>query len=206
MMDIESILGEIEAPETSVTLCLKGSLVAEYERLDERLKSAGSPVSLAGDESAAALAGQMDDLRQQMLAHEVTFRFRAVTPPKVFSDYRAKAPERSDFADDAAFTDAYHLWVCGLVALCAVDPVMSAEQADRLSQRLSNAQWTRLTNAAWLVNTQSQNIPFSEAAYAQTLLSGGKSRRQEQPASPEVDSLAGSPDPSPSTSTPTTAG
>lgn len=202
-LDIESILEQVELPETSVTLCLKGSLVARYESLDEQLQAAGAPVSLAGDDSAAAIKAQMDELRAQMLAHEATFTFRA-KPPREFSDLRAKAPEKVDGQTADEYVDAHHLWVCEVVAACCVEPAMNAEQADRLSQRLSNAQWTRLTNAAWSVNTEQQKIPFSAAAYAQTLISGGKSRRQEPAESPEVGSLAGNPEPSPSTSTETT--
>jgi hypothetical protein len=203
-MDILSILEEVEAPESSVTLCLKGSLVAEYERLDEQLQAAGSPVSLAGDASAAAIEAAMDDLRQQMLAAGVAFRFRAL-PPRQFSDYRATSPVKKDGQPDAEYADAYHLWVCGLVALCAVDPQMTPEQADQLSQKLSDAQWNRLVNSAWMVNANKQNIPFSDAAFANSLISGAKSRRQEQPEPVEAGSLAGSPSSEPSTSETTPA-
>lgn len=201
-MDIEAILEEIEAPETSVTLCLKGSLVAEWERLSDQLDAAGAPVSLAGEVSD--IAQRMDDLRAQMIKFQATFRFRAL-PPKEFSDYRTRAPERVEGQPDAAeFDDAYHDWVCGLVAASCAEPVMRPDQVDALSQKLSDNQWVRLRNHAWLVNAGKQDIPFSAAASVLIRTSDGKSRRPEPPESPEAGSLAGNPSSEPSTNTTST--
>lgn len=205
--DIEAWLAEAELPERSVSLCLQGSLVAEYERLDAQLRQAAQTAgSLAGDSPAQQIAAQMEVLHERMLADARILRFRAL-PPRVFSDLRAKQPlEKKPDQTDDEHADAYHVWVCGIVAASCVDPVMTAEQVDRLSQTLSDGLWRLVTAAAWDVNTSAQDIPFSAAASALTRLSDERLRQPEPAASPEVGSLAGSSEPSPSTSTETTAG
>lgn len=200
-MDILSILEAAELPRTSVPICLKGPLVAEYEQLDAQLQAVAPAASLAGDGSAALVA-RMDDLRAQMLQFEATFTFEAL-PSRQFSDLRAGIPEKKEGQPDDEWRDLYHEWVCLLVATCCVEPTMTPEQVDQLSVKLSDAQWSQLSNAAWRINANRQDIPFSNAAFVLSLNSGAKSRRQEQPEPPEVDSLAGNPDPSPSTSTQT---
>lgn len=205
--DIEEWLAEAELPERSVSLCLRGSLVAEYERLDAQLRQAAQTAgSLAGNSPAQQIAAQMETLHAQMQDAGRTLRFRAL-PPRVFSDLRAKQPlEKKPNQTDDEHADAFHAWVCGIVAASCVDPVMTAEQVDRLSQTLSDGLWRQVTAAAWDVNTSAQDIPFSAAASALTRLSDERSKQPEPAASPEAGSLAGSPEPSPSTSTETTAG
>lgn len=211
-MDIESIIDEAELPEQSVTLCLKGSLVAAYERFDAALQEAARQdtadrLSLAGRDTSAAdgLVAQMADLREQMLAHERVFTFRAL-PPRDFSNLRARVPVKAAGQPDDEFADLYHAWLCGLVAASCIDPQMTPEQAERLSRRLSDAQWRLLRDGAWEVNAEKQIIPFSAVASALSRASAQRSKQPEQPASPDLSSLAGSPDPEPATSTTPTTG
>lgn len=211
-MDIESIIDEAELPEQTVTLCLKGSLVAAYERLDAALQEAARQdaadrLSLAGRDTTATdgLVAQMADLREQMLAHERVFTFRAL-PPRRFANLRGRVPVKADGQSDEEFADVYHRWLCDLIAASCVDPQMTAEQAERLSERLSDAQWRELRDAAWWVNAQKQNVPFSAVASALSRASAQRSKQPEQPGSPDLSSLAGSPDPEPATSTTPTVG
>lgn len=204
-VDIESIIDEVETPETSVTLCLKGSLVAEYERLDAQLADAArEATSLAGVSPAAELTAQMGQLREQMKAHERDFRFRAVTPRGDWRRLTGARPVKTEQQTDDEYADLYHAWVCGIVAASAIDPVMTAEQAERLADKLSDGQWSKLANAAWAVNEDDRGIPFSAAASVLSRSSGEKSKQPEPSDSPEADSSAGSLAGPPSTSeTPT---
>jgi hypothetical protein len=207
-MDIEEILDAAELPTTSVTLCLTGGLVAEYERLEVEFADA-SPMatSLADTSPKSAVAARMAELRERMLAHETTFTLRAM-PAREGSDFRATTPERKD--DQAQtqqdFDDLWEAWACQLVARCCTDPAMTAEQAAQLAQKLSAAQWLRLVNAAWTVNYNKQAVPFSAAAFALTLASGAKSKRPEQPEPADHGSLAGPSPNEPSTTTTTPDG
>lgn len=192
--DIEAWLDEIETPEASVTLCLKGSLVAEHERLAAQLDGmAKDPVNLAGDNPAAAVADRLVELREEMLAHERTFTFRAVTPRGTWRKLRSQQPVRTEPVDEDAHADAFHAWMCAVVAASALDPVMTVEQAQRLSDRLSHGQWALLANAAWSVNEDTQGVPFSAAASVLSRSSGERSRQPEPLVNPAHGSLAGNP-------------
>jgi hypothetical protein len=205
-MDIEEILDQAELPTTSVTLCLKGGLVAEYERLEVRLADAAPMASnLAEASPKTQVAEQMAELRKRMLAHETAFRLRAL-PWREGSDLRAREPDRKDGQPEDVFTDAYHGWVCELLALTCDEPKMTVEQAGRLSQRLSNGQWNRLTTRAYTINYGRQDVPFSAAAFALTLASGAKSKRPETPEPAAHGSLAGPSSNEPSTPTTTPDG
>lgn len=203
--DIESIIGEIETPETSVTLCLKGSLVAEHETLAAQLVGmATDPINLAGDSPGRDIADRLIELREEMLAHERAFRFRAVTPRGDWRRLLGKRPVKVPELTDDDYADLYHGWLAGVVAASAVDPVMNADQVLRLADRLSDGQWQKLANAAWTVNDDAQGVPFSAAASVLSRSSGGKLKQPAPSTNPTHGSLAGSPEPSPSTSTETT--
>lgn len=201
-LDIEALLAEAELPETSVTLCLKGSLVSRFEALDIQLSHLpATPGSLAGNTEAAGIAAQLEQLRAEMAAHERVFLIRAM-PALPFAALRAAQPNKAGKTDEQ-FADAYHQWVCQVVASSCYDPEMTVEQVDRLCAVLSDGQWRRLSNAAWGINNDNSTIPFSAAGYALTQTSAAKSPQQETPASPEAGSLAGPSAPSPNTSTST---
>jgi hypothetical protein len=208
-VDIESIIDEAEPPESSVTLCLKGSLVAQYEALDAQLReamkeqaAAEGGQSLAGTDTSRTdpLVAAMTVLREQMLAYERAFTFRAM-PPLTFANLRSGMPAKTEEQTAEAFTAEYHSWVCKVIAAACADPQMSPEQADRLSQRLSDAQWRKLRDGAWLVNAEAQDVPFSAAVSVLTLASAQRSRQPEPSDSPGPGSLAGNPDPAPTTNT-----
>lgn len=187
-------IDEIEAPEGSITLCLKGKLVAEHERLSAQLaEMPTAATSLAGDGPGADIADRLVQLREEMLAHNKVFTFRAVTPRVDWRLLRGKQPVRTEGGDEAAYGEEYHAWMCGMVAASALDPVMTVEQVGRLADRLSNAQWTKLANKAWSVNEEDEGIPFSAAASALSRSSGEKSKQPEPSTSPARGSLAGSP-------------
>jgi hypothetical protein len=205
-MDIESIIGETEPAETSVTLCVKGSLRAEYERLDAQLGDIPQAVtSLAGNPGSAGIADRMAQLREQMREFERTFTLRAVTPRRKWRNLRARQPVKAADQTDEEYADLYHPWVCEIVAASAVEPVMTAEQVERFADRLSDGDWSKLANAAWKINDDSSGIPFSVAASVLTRSSGEKSKQPETPENPDHGSLAGNPTYEPSSSTTNTA-
>jgi len=196
-------IDDIETPETSVTLCLKGKLVAEHERLSAQLAGmTADPTNLAGDSPGRDIADRLVQLREEMLAHERAFSFRAVTPRGVWRALRGKQPVRTEEADEDAYADQFHAWLCDVVAASSLDPAMTAEQVQRLADRLSNGQWTKLSNAAWNVNEDSQGIPFSAAASVLSRSSGGKSKQPEPSSNPAHGSLAGNPPSDTTTTTP----
>lgn len=192
-MDIESIIDEVEPAETSVTICVKGSLASEYERLETQLPDTRAVTNLAGDGPGSAVADRMEALREQMRQWERTFTLRAVTPRRAWRNLIAKRPVKAPDMDEEAYADAYHPWVCSIVAASALDPAMNPDQVERLADRLSDGDWQKLANAAWRVNDRSSEIPFSVAASVLSRSSGARSRQPEPSDSPDHGSLAGNP-------------
>jgi hypothetical protein len=199
--DIESIIAETEPAEAVVTICTKGSLRAEYERLAAQLPdTAEAALSLAGT-GGAQIADRMTELREQMRAYERPFTLRAVTPRRAWRNLVARQPVKAQGMDDEQFADLYHSWLCSVVAASAVDPPMTAEQVERFADKLSDGDWSKLANKAWKTNDQSAEIPFSAAASVLSRGSGAKSKRPETSGSPDPDSWAESHDSEPSAST-----
>jgi hypothetical protein len=203
VLTIEEILGIAELPEESVPLCLKGTLVARFERLERELLNAPTQATSLGDvPAAAAIAREMDALREEMQKYTVPFELRAL-PAQEWSDFFNTQPEKTGGEENDDYKNAWHAWICAMVSVTCYQPAMTAAQVDALTKKLSGNQWQRLSDTAWAVNAQQQRIPFSAAASAVLQATGGKSRQLETSESPDLGSLAGSPEPSPSTSTTT---
>jgi hypothetical protein len=193
-LDIESIIDEAEPAQTAVTICVKGSLKAEYERLETQFADVGNAVTnLAGGGPGSEIAARMVELREQMKTYERTFTLRAVIPRRAWRNLQAKRPVKTPDMDADAYGDVYHPWVCSVVAASAVDPAMTPEQVERFADRLSDGDWGKLANAAWKVNDSSSEIPFSVAASVLSRSSGAKSKQPEPSTNPDPGSLAGSP-------------
>jgi hypothetical protein len=205
--DIESIIDDAEPAEATVVICIKGSLRAEYDLLEAQLGDLTQAVTnLAGDTPATGIAKRLEALSEQMHTWERPFRLRAITPRRAWRNLVAKRPVKTPGMSEDDFADVYHPWVCTVVSKALVAPASTPEQVERLADRLSDGDWMKLANAAWKVNDDSREIPFSVAASVLTRSSGAKSKQPEPSDSPGHGSLAGSPEPSPSTSTTSTDG
>lgn len=204
-MDIESIIGETEPAETSVTICVKGSLRAEYERLDAQLGDVSQAVSNLAGSGASDITDRMTELRQEMLAYERVFTLRAVEP-LAWSNLVARRPVKTPGMSDEDYLALYQPWVCEIVAASVSEPSMTVEQAARFRDRLSNGDWSKLANAAWNVNDESSHIPFSVAASVLSRSSGEKSKQPETHDNPDHGSLAGNPPAEQSSNATTRAG
>jgi len=193
-MQIDEILAVAELPEDTVTLCLRGALVGQWEELEHRLSGASNQaLSLGQPAEATQIAREMEALRAEMTRHEVAFHLRALAAV-AWRKFYATLPEPGETDEaKATYDDRFHAWVCELVAKCCYDPAMTAEQADQLSQKLSGQQWRQLSDAAWNLNVERVDVPFSAAASAMTRVSELSLRRQEPGASPTASSSARKP-------------
>ncbi|QDY06170.1 hypothetical protein FJK98_02490 [Micromonospora sp. HM134] len=162
----DAILAQAKLPERTVPLCLREDLVAEYERLDNELLGAPRTASSLGEVApATVIARRMEELRKEMLAHQVQFLLRA-WPARRFTVLRDAMPKKADDQSDDEFADVWHAAVCDLVSKMLVEPKATAEQVAELADRLAESQWLALSNAAWDINARGQAIPFSVAASA----------------------------------------
>lgn len=164
--EFEKILAAAKLPERTVTLCLREDLVAEYERLDTELRTASRTAPSLGDPApAAVIARRMDEVRQEMLAHQRQFLLRA-WPARKFAALRDSMPKKTDGQTDEQFADVWHAAVCDVVSKMLITPSATPQQVAALAERLAESQWLELSNAAWDINARGQAIPFSVAASA----------------------------------------
>lgn len=166
---IDDILAGVKRPEAVEEVCLRGDLVAEYERLERQLRTASKVATSLGEPSPAyTIAQRMEALRGQMVESTVEFKFRAL-PPRGWSDLSASEPDsitdETPAEDKSQLRDAWHAWVCAVIAASCYEPQMTVEQASALAEELSNGQLVRLFNAAYLTNAGRTSVPFSDAAF-----------------------------------------
>jgi hypothetical protein len=165
----DEILAQAQLPETTVTLCLRGDLHAQWSELERQLPDASTEaVSLAEPSEAFRIAEQMEALREQMQAARVTFRLRAMSALDWAAFASTRPAPRKDDEDEVVWRGRWYAWVSELVSRCAVDPEMTTAQVGQLVSRISGTQWDELSNAAWAINERTVQIPFSAAASALT--------------------------------------
>lgn len=171
-LDVESLIAAATPPEKSVVLCLKGDKVAEWEELkarrDQVVQDGGAKAASVGELSEAArITMRMDELRAEMLAYEVTFTLRALTP-LAWANLRSAIPGEDDLKEKSPQERAEieFEWDCRAIARCLVKPEMDEDQVTRLCERLSTQQRSELFAAAWAVNTGKTTVPFDYAASA----------------------------------------
>lgn len=160
-LDIVDILGRIRRPERVVELCLDGTMVAEHDDLTRQLADVQreSAVTMAGTGRAVELAQAIRDLEQRMAAAKVPFRVRGLS-----------AHERQQWLDAHPARDGKQelfnpeTGAAPLIAACAVNPVMSVEQATVLYEQLGTGQFDQLFAACWEATSSDGAVPFSVAA------------------------------------------
>lgn len=168
MTDIAEILARAKLPEDTVTLCVRADLVAEFEQLETRLRTASRvATSLAEPAEATAIARRMEELRAEMVDSQVEFHLRA-WPARRFAPIRdaLKAMQPGKDETEEQWADRWHAAICDLVSKAVIEPQMTPEQVAQLADALSDAQWQQLSDAAWNVNSSKLPIPFSVAASA----------------------------------------
>lgn len=189
MTSFEEILAKAAPPETVVPLLVGGKHVARIQELERLITQAEPPQSLADANPATALAQEIRDLQAAMEDSRTDFHLRAM-PGKQWNKFKFLEPVRAKDEDIDAYTDRFYAWMCQLVALTCVDPVMTAAQVDQLVDQLPGSSWDALSGAAWGLNSGAVAIPFSGAASGLTPSTGAPSRRRSGSASAPAGSAA----------------
>jgi hypothetical protein len=158
---IEDVLAAARPVERVVRVCLRGDLLAEWDRLEAQLQAArasGVQGSLAAPAPSVGIARHMEDLAEQIADAGQEFRVRGLNS-KGMSDLIAAHPpvhgEKSAWNPDT--------FVPALLAACVVDPQMTVEQATALLAVLNRDQTNVLFGAAWDASTGAVDVPFSDA-------------------------------------------
>jgi hypothetical protein len=160
-MDIDEILDGFELPERTVPVCLKGSLVAEYEELERQLPAASRDGgSLSEPSEAVTIARRMEALRQEIAASSWTFRFRAL-PGTGYEELQRRHPPRKD-KQELFNAETFPI---ALISACCADPPMTEDHVRRFKATVSDKQYWDVYDTAVAVNRASVDVPFSKLAF-----------------------------------------
>lgn len=163
MLDIDDILGDLEQPERTVRICLKGKLVGEHEDAERQLaeaQKAGLGTMGAGAR-AAEIAAQVRELEERMEDASVTFRVRGISYFEREAWLKANPPREGHEERFNPITGCP-----SLIAACLVDPAVTVEQAKRLVEKAGTGQTDKLFNACLQAIGEDGRVPFSVAASA----------------------------------------
>lgn len=167
-IDIDEVIAGAKLPERTIPLCLRGDLQAEWEDLQRKLtveQENTADESLAGNPKVRELADRMEAIGQEMAAHEVVFRFKGLGA-KTYSDLIAANMAPEDKREESHEGLDWSTYPTALIAACAIDPVMTVEQAEKLSEAVTNRQWDDMFQTALACNRSQVSIPFSLSASA----------------------------------------
>ncbi len=162
-LSFDQRLGEAELPEDTVDICMRGDLVAVYHGLQQRIAAIPDPPagsgSLAGNGAKIELQQQLEAVASAMRRSTQTFRLRALGK-KPFGEFLLEHPPRP--ADRRDMMAGYNVDTMGpaLLRRCVVDPVVTAQQWDKLESVLSTGEWSKLDKAAQVLNFSEVNVPF----------------------------------------------
>lgn len=157
---IEEFLGDYRSPRVSVRVTQRADLLAEHVRLQAAHKAA-----VRGDMSenrlaeAPGIVEQLKAIEAEIAASEFTFTFEALGRQEYLQLLAAHPPRQEDRAERLSFNG--ETFPPALVAASAVEPTISAEQAEQLFTTLSDAQFSKLWNAALSVNIGDDSAPKS---------------------------------------------
>lgn len=170
-MDIEDIIGEAQPPQASVTICVRGDLVATWERLHAEFRTAPEQGTSLGEGSPRArLQARLRELGEEMKTAQRTFVFQSL-PATEYSALMAQHPPKGNEVGVYSFNR--ETFRPALVAASCIDPVMDDKQVERLFAKLSRGQIVALGDAAFEANQGGLDIPFDGAVYAENQDSDG---------------------------------
>jgi len=191
-MDVSQLLNNAKRPEKIVPLCLAGDLQAKWEALHEEY---GRKVAAAGRKMANAdareLSAKIVAVEEQMAEQTLEVVVRGLPRNDWKALVRDHPPREGVEADkqlgvnQESFTDA-------MVYACIVSPEMTDDEKATLLDVITDAQYEKLTEAAWNVNRRDLSVPFSPIASRTTPSTGEASGRPSDSASRRGGSRGGS--------------
>jgi len=186
MSTIKDKIKAASLPERTVSVCLNGALVGEFEAADRQLQEAlrrpGSD-SLDGGSDTRELAQRTEDLRQRMLDGSVDLRLRAMGRTR-WRKFIASHPPRQD--DDGVVDQRdrniginVDTFYPALIRASVVGPELDDEdwlgllggvrkgedgEDEEVEGTFTSRQFDELASAAWDLNRDTVDVPFSRAA------------------------------------------
>lgn len=180
MSNIKDILAEARLPERAVSICLRGDLSAEFQRLEDRLSEANNErlkdKRLAKSTKPVEIAQEMEAVREKMRAATIEFTLRAFASD-VWRSMKRKhpLPEKPEAIDRVLGADAKGL-LNEAIQKAIVEPELDDEDWDRLRDTIADGEWQKLVDATYVLNEEGTNLPFSQAGSLALRVSGADSK------------------------------
>lgn len=193
LSELDALLDSARMPEATVDLCLRGDLQAEWETLDRQLAEAKNAAgrTLAGTSDEGELSRRILDLEDEMSRATVTLRLRGL-PRAEFRELSAKHPPRKDNQADRVLQVNQETFFDALIGACLVEPELDEQRLSSLLDKITDAQFDKLANAAWSLNRKDVETPFSRNVSRSNTSSGGTSKPRSGSGSPRSGSAGGS--------------
>lgn len=169
-IDIDKLLADAQLPKRIVSVCTRGDLTAEAQRLEDQLREADAKPTtgrlVPGKTSQVTLATELDALREQMREASIEFeltafptaRWRALKSEHPVGD----SPSQADAVIGADTTSLFN----ASVPLSITSPELTDAQWDRLLEVMPTGEWNKLVDAVYALNEEGTQLPFSSRAYA----------------------------------------
>lgn len=195
-MDIEqldNLLSEARLPESTVTVCLRGDLQAEWERLNTKLTELRTTPGrkLTDNAEASTVAARIREIEGQMKGATIELTLRALPRRDWLRLLRDHPPRKGDEADKGLGFNSETFFEA-LIPRSIVSPELNEDQVSRLMDALSSAQYDKLLETAWNLNRRDVSVPFSPLASLTAGNTDGKSEQRPASVSPRAASRGGS--------------
>lgn len=155
--DVDEFLDIYERPRKLVPICPRAGLLVEFSELEAEILQAQTRDSLGGppSELMERLKAIEDEIEQSVRV----FTLEARTT-REWSDLLAAHPPTKDQAKDGHIANPDTFGPAALAA-CAVDPVVTVEQAVRMRETLPPSEWEALTGALSALHRERVTSPKS---------------------------------------------
>lgn len=169
MSTFKAKLAAAKLPTRTVQICLGGDLVAEHEQAERELEQAQrKPVDSLAGSGVSAIVERIESLEEQMREQSETFVLRALPRPKWRELLKEHPPRRGDdgevVEDDRSLGINVETFYEALVRRSVASPELDDDDWTALFEALTDRQFGDLAMAAWLLNRDEVDVPFSLAA------------------------------------------
>lgn len=168
-MDPKSIIAAARLPERTVSICVRGDLVADIEALEAEAAQVNADRVTNGRMSTKAsarikeIASLIAAKQAEMNDHTLSLRVRALKP----AEWREIVKRHPAPKDSGMIVDLLPLMGEAIPA-STVEPELDADDWATLNDTLPNAEMGKLIDAVWELNTQGVDVPKSRIVSAVT--------------------------------------
>ena len=169
MATLSEITAQAKKRTVRVSLCLRGDLIAEHQRLEAELQASQKEdsrveASIAGADSERTLelAEQVRALEDEMGACETSFKFEALGRTAWRKLMGEHPPSEADREGGSAFNP--ETFPSAAIAASLLEPSATVEEVEALGEILTNNQWDTLWGGCLEANVGARTPGESLAA------------------------------------------